>query len=487
MYIRLLVTIPLSLYTSRVLLKELGVDDYGIYTAVNGMIAMFTVLRAAFASASQRFYNVALASNDKSLLRKMFSTSIYIHILILIMLFIGIEAFGLWFIENRMEYPIERKADVYFVFHFMMISIIFVIMRIPFDGMIIAKEKMDFYAYLTIIDVVLKLLLVLLLLFLKENKLHLYTIFQLCVTIFTCLIAIIYCQLKFKIGITKGNWRLATDMGRFAGWGLIGNLGYALANQGIILLVNMFGGVVANAAQGIVEQVRSTLGNVINNTIVPASPQAVQVYVNGESTAFYDLIFRYSRLLFILTMIMVIPLFLYCQDILHLWLGIVPNYTLVFMQLILCYLIIRSLHEPLDLIFKSSGRLRSYQLISICLEIVTFISCYVALDLGSAVCIVFVIKIITEMLLIICLVKAAKKDGLPEKKYYLQVILPLLSTLLIAWTLSCFICTYIPNIFIGIPICVVLVGLCSYRISITPSERNAIWHLVKSKINRGNS
>ena len=174
MYLRLMITIPLSFYTSRVVLQQLGVDDYGIYQTVAGIITLFAVLRGAFDSATQRYYNVAIAQDDTGLLSKMFSTSLVVHLGITLFLVLFVCVFGMWFICYKMQYPPEKQSDVFFVFGTMVISIVFIVMNIPFSGMIIAKEHMKFYSYQSIIDVVFKLGLVFFLIFIHTNKLKIY-------------------------------------------------------------------------------------------------------------------------------------------------------------------------------------------------------------------------------------------------------------------------------------------------------------------------
>lgn len=425
MYLRLLITVPLALYTSRVLLQQLGVTDFGIYNAVGGVVALFATLRGAFSSSTQRFYNYALADNDNHLLSQMFSTSLVIHFGICAALILLIEAFGLWFIPNKMVFPPEQIGDVYFVFQMTVLTLVFIVMNIPFDGMVIAQERMGFYAYVTIWDAVAKLALVFLLIFVDTNKLRLYAVFQLCVSASTFLITLIYNRVRFQqVKFIGFHFKIFKDMASFASWGLMGNICYSLVNEGVNLLLNIFGGVVANAARGICYQVRNTLNSVVSNTFMASRPQGTQMYARKDFDNFFRLIHLGTKVLFGVASLMVFPLFFYTHDVLMLWLGEVPQYTVVFLQLSLFFLLVRTFHSPLDLVFQSSGRMKQYQITTVSISSLTFFLSWWLLSWGFRVYVVFVLQLVVEMVLTLALVLTAKKDGLNPLRYLLEVIKP---------------------------------------------------------------
>lgn len=425
MYLRLLVTVPLALYTSRILLQQLGVDDFGIYSAVGGIVSLFAVLRGAFSSSTQRFYNYAIASEDARQLSQMYSTSLVVHLGICVALVGLVECFGLWFIPNKMSFPPAQEGDVYFVFQTTVITLVFIVMNIPFDGMIVAKERMGFYAGITIWDAVVKLALVFILIFVDANKLRLYAIFQLCVSAATFFITLGFCRVKFRevkfVGFHQG---LFKDMATFAGWGLLGNICYSLVTEGTNLLLNVFGGVVANAARGISYQVRNTLNSVVSNTFIASRPQGTQLYAQGDFENFYKIVFIGSKIMFGVSLLMVLPLFCYTHEVLQLWLGEVPEYAVIFLKLLLVYTLVRAFHEPLDLVFKASGRMKQYQITTVCISSLTFFLSWVLLACGSPVYIVFVVSILVEVLLVGALVRLAERDRLNVRKYCLNVTLP---------------------------------------------------------------
>lgn len=487
LYLRLLVTMPLAFYTSRVLLQQLGVDDFGIYNAVSGIVVMFSSLRGAFASATQRFYNFAIGKGENKKLFSIFSTSITIHFFICIILITAIEVFGLWFIKNELVFPIERINAVYFVFQTVVISTVFIIMMIPFDAMVIAKERMSFYAHISILDVIFKLALVLSLFYIEIDKLKLYAIFMMLVSIIICSITIIYCYKNFiEIrGIIKFDKKIFKEMASFSIWNLFGNIAYSLVHEGINLILNLFGGVVANAARSISYQIRSAISTILVNSMTAMRPQATQNYANGNFTRFYNLIYLFSKILFCLACIMVLPFAFYITEILQLWLGIIPQYSEIFVLLILCHILVRSFHEPLDVIFKSSGRMKQYQLKSIFISVFTLPTSWILLKIGFPIYIVFLIMILSELLVLMSLLHLAQKDGLSIPIYIKKVILPSSRVLLINILFGIILTTQLNNIYfifnILIFICFSILSI--FTIGLEKGERQILLALIKKRRN----
>lgn len=483
MYLRLMVTIPLAFYTSRVVIQELGVDDYGVYQAIAGIIAMFTTLRTAFDSATQRYYNVAIAQNDESLLSQMYSSSLFIHSTIAVALVIIIEIFGTWFIKYKMNYPIEQASDVYFVFHTMVISVIFMVLTIPYSGMIVAKEHMKFYAYLSIIDVVLKLGLVFLLVFIKADKLRVYAVFQMSVFIILFILNYLYFRKNFtEVRIKRFSKKIIKNMSSFSGWAFLGNICYSLVHEGVNLLLNVFGGVIANAARGIAIQVRGVISNILTTTIMSARPQATQLFVLGERTAFWDIIYRYSKILFLLSSLMVIPIFIYSKEIINLWLGVEPQYSVIFLQLLMLYTLIRSFHEPLDIVFKSSGRMKVYQLTTVSISSMTFFLGWFLLKRGFPIFTPFIILCIIETVLLFALIYQAKVEGITYGIYAVRVLKPCCIYALFTITLSFTIKTLINNWFVSLTLSELFIVICIFIIGLTKNEKEMLITKIKDRM-----
>ena len=480
MYLRLIITIPIAFLTSRIVLQQLGVDDYGIYNIVGGIVSLFAILRTAFASSTQRFYNVSIASNDTEDLSKVYTTSIVIHIFIALILALIIELFGMWFIANEMNYPVGRSSDVYYCFHLSVIAMVIGVITIPFDAMVIAKEKMAFYAYVTILDVILRLILVTTLVFVIGNKLRLYAFFQLLVCTILFGMTLIYFKSHFKeVRFSSFDSVSLKKMTSFTLWGLFGNIGYSLSNQGTNLLLNIFGGVTANAAQGISMQIRNIIVKILADSILAVRPQAIQLFAKQDYEAFYSLIYTYTKILFVLAVILCAPLIIYSEDILRLWLGQVPPFAANFVILIMLYSIIRSYHEPLDIVFHASARMKTYQIIAIIFAVLTFVFSWIALTLGFGVYSVYGVFIITEIMLWSALALLAVKDGLNLSVYFKKSVLPVVLYCLACSLLCIGIYLLDINYILGILICVCINITLAFFGVLTKGQRHSI--LIKIK------
>lgn len=483
MYLRLIVTIPLAFFTSRIVLQQLGVADYGIYNVVGGVISFFSILRSSFASATQRFYNVAMATKDSIELSRLFTTSLVIHIIIAVGLAAVIEVFGTWFIGHKMNYPAGRESDVFFCLHTAVLGMIFTIVNIPFDAMVIAKERMAFYSHITILDVLLKLALVSILIFVSYEKLRLYAIFQMIVPIVVFTLTLIYYKKQFRdVAVSRFDGKILKKMSFFAGWGLFGNVGEALCNQGTNLLLNVFGGVVVNAAQGIAIQVRSIIARVLTDSIIALRPQATQLFARHEYKEFYKLIYSYTKILFSLAIILSMPIIMYAGDILYLWLGVVPEYAKAFVILLMVYSIIRSYHEPLDIIFKASARMKEYQLISAASMMMTFGLSWVTLSMGLGVYSVFIVLIIMEICLWYALACLAIKDGLNLSEYFLRGVLPALFYWILCAIIGGLIIVSGIYYLLGCMLYVAIALIIGFYIILSEKQRTLIVQKIISKI-----
>lgn len=483
MYLRLILTIPLSFITSRIVLQQLGVVDFGIYNVVGGIISFFAILRSSFAAATQRFYNVAIASDDNAALSRIYTTSLVVHVIIALALVLAIEIFGIWFIHHKMNYPVERTADVYFCFHLAVAALVFTIITIPFDAMVIAKERISFYAYLSILDIVLKLLLVCALIFITGDKLRIYAITQFIVPILLLLITFAYFKKNFpEVRLARFDAKSFREMSVFTGWGLLGNIGYSLSNQGTNLLLNVFGGVIVNTAQGISMQVRTIITKILGDTIVSVRPQGIQLFAKNERQEFFNLIYTYTKVLFALAVILCLPLIIYARQVLHFWLGSVPEYSTGFVILILLFCIVRSVHGPLDLVYHASGRMKPYQICALLAAVATFSLSWVALKLGFGVYSVYVIFMITDFLLSMSMVLMARRDGLAFGTFLHKAILPSLIFFCVCAVFSYGLYLMQLNFIVGIGISVCFNLTVAFYGLLSKSQRTTIISKVKNKL-----
>lgn len=364
LYLRMFVIMATQLYTSRVVLSTLGVVDYGIYNVVGGVVAMFGFLNSAMATATQRFLTFELGKKNIDGQIKIFNTSIQIHLLLAIIIFVLAETVGLWFLNHKMVIPLDRIEAAQWVFHCSIISSLIVVMSVPFNASLIAHEKMSAFAYISIIEVFLKLLIVFVLMVLDIDKLKLYAVLLLFVQTIIILIYNSYCvrkfeEIQFRRIFDKGYFK---KMITFSGWNILGVGANLCSGQGVNILLNMFFGPTVNAARAVTMQAMNAISQFSSNFMMAVNPQITKSYAVNNKEYLYDLIFKSSRVTFLLMSFLVIPLLFETPFILELWLKNVPEYTVHFFRLSLIIAIFDSLSLPLSQAIGATGNLKYYQI-----------------------------------------------------------------------------------------------------------------------------
>ena len=299
LYVRMLFTMAISLYTSRVILNTLGVVDYGIYNVVGGIVSMFTFLNGAMVTSTQRYLTFGLGKGDMERLREVFTTSIHIHIIISAIIVLLAETIGLWFFYEKMVIPAERKSAAMWVFQLSIISMVISVMSVPYNSAIVAHERMGAFAIVSVVEVMLKLFIVYLLVIIGTyDKLILYAILLACVHLFIRFCYTRYSHIHFPETrlIHKVDFPLMKEMGQFAGWNIWGSLAAMLFGTGINMLLNIFFGPVVNAARGIAVQVESAVVHFSTNFLMAVNPQITKLYAQGSLMEMHTLVFRASKL-----------------------------------------------------------------------------------------------------------------------------------------------------------------------------------------------
>ena len=416
----------LAIFTSRVLLATLGVENYGIYNVVGGVVAMFASIKSILASSVQRFLNFYKGKGEPDTVLKVFNTSINVHLILALLFAAVVEFVGIWFIKNQLVIPDGSLDSALFVFQCSLIAVIVTIVTIPYDAAVIANEHMNFYAYISVADTALKLLIIFLLPLLPFEYLNSYAVLVLAIAVLLRVISIIYSQRIAECRIVKiFDKDLFKDMSSFAGWNFFGCTASSLIEEGSNFVLNAFGGVVANAARGIAYQVRSAINLVSGNVVVASQPFIMQQAGVVDKTRFFDYIFLQTKVLFYIISLTSLPLYIYCEDVLALWLKEVPIYTLEFTRAILVYMVIMSFQKSLDIAFKSYGVMAKYQMVDTSIILLTLPAAYFVLALGCPLHYAFyafsVIRIIdyTAVLWL-----ANKQIGLSVSDYFVKVVLP---------------------------------------------------------------
>ena len=343
LYIRTFVMMPVSLYTSRIILEVLGENDFGVYNVVGGFIALLSFINSAMTKATQRFLNVELGKGNHDRVSRVYSMSLLIHFAIAVFIGFVLETVGLYFFETKLNIPPETQDAARIVYHISVVTACLHFIRIPDESSIIAYERMSFFAYVSIIEVMAKLGTVFLLFWAEDNRLVLYAVALMTVGILLNIIYAIYCKRNFTTCRFRFYFdiKLLKEMLFFSSWSLFGGIAHVASIQGISILLNIFFTVAVNAAMGVASQVFSAVNTLVTNFQKAVQPQIVQSYFSGDKSRFLELVFRSSKLSYFLLFFVAYPLILICRPVVELWLVCVPQYTVQFIQLYLIFLLIR--------------------------------------------------------------------------------------------------------------------------------------------------
>lgn len=479
LYVRMLFMLVISLYTSRVVLNTLGVVDYGINNVVGGVITMLGFLTNSLGAASSRYITYDLGKGDMAVMKKTFGNILTIHfILAAIVLVIG-ETLGLWFMSTQLQIPPERETAALWVYQFSIFSSILAVISVPYNATIIAHEKMSAFAYISIADAVLKLLIVYLLVIIPYDKLIIYAILYFCIQAFDRIVYGVYCSRHFEETHTrlKYDGKLFREIFAFAGWTMNGNLAIMGYTQGLNILLNMFFGPAVNAARGIAVQVQGVCQQFCNNFQMALNPQLTKSYAQGDLDNMHRLLVKSSKFSFYILFFIVLPLMFEAEFVLKLWLGIVPEHTVTFLRFILVVGLLYTLSNPIIVSVHATGRLKKFQIIEGTMLLTIVPIAYILLKcFGICPEYVFVVHIIVEL----CTQYARLRIVLPMigmklSNYLVFVIKPILSVVILTPWLPYIANTTIHGQWISFfavcIMCVLCISGCVYLIGCTASER----------------
>lgn len=386
LYVRMLFIMAVQLFTSRVVLNSLGIVDYGIYNVVGGIVTLFAFLNGAMVTSTQRYITFELGKGNLDRLKVVFTTCVHIHALISLAIVILGETIGLWFLYEKMIIPEDRIIAAIWVYQLSILTMIVQVMSVPYNSDIVAHEKMSVFAAISIVEVILKLLVVYLLLICNYDKLVFYAILIAGVQLFVRFLYTRYCNrhyIESKL-IWTFDKKLIKEIGQFMGWNIWGNLAATLFGTGLNLLLNVFFGPVVNAARAVAVQVEAAIAHFSSNFLMAVNPQITKLYAQNNLKEMHKLLFRSSKFTFFLLLALSLPVMVETEPILTVWLKHVPNYTVVFLRLLLCIAIVDSVARPLMTAVAATGRVRLYQsLVGGILLFIVPIS-YVVLKMGGS-------------------------------------------------------------------------------------------------------
>lgn len=489
LYIRMFITLIVGLFTSRVILDNLGVEDYGIYNLVGGFVAMFNILRSGLVSATQRFITYDLGRGDITELNRTFSTCVLIYIVISFLVILIAESIGPWFIENKLVIPSERYIAALWTFQLSLVMLVFSLISFPYNSLIISHERMTAFAYISIYEVVAKLVLTYLLYISPYDKLIIYSILMCIVQITVPILYMVYCWKHFEESKVQWsvNWSKVKEIYSFTGWAMLGGFASVGLTQGVNVILGMFFSPVVNAARGIAVQVQGIVNSFVGNFQMAMDPQIVKSYARGDVDYMQKLVFSSSKFSFFLLFILSLPLMFVADKLLSLWLVKVPEDSALFLRLIMITTMYDAISNPFAKAIQATGHIRKYQIVFSTFLILVVPISYLVLKFGADAYIVFVVHIILGFIAMCSrIILALHAINIPLKSFLNNVICPILIVSVLSIAVSYTIWLFMPEgfmyVFIMIIITILIVMISIYFFGLGVLERSMIKDKIKKII-----
>lgn len=494
LYFRQILIMLVSLYTSRVILQALGVEDFGIYNVVGGVVTMFSFITGTLGSASQRFLAYDMAKGDETKLRHTFSLILMSYFILAIVTILLSESCAVWFLNSKMTIPEERLYAANWVLQLSIVTFCIHIFQAPFMSVIIAHEKMDVYAYASIVEVIMKLIIVYLLHLFVFDKLIVYSILMCLNALGIFLFYYIYCYIKFKESRYKYYFNSIELKGlcSYAWWNVIGSIAIILRSQGINILLNIFFNPIVNAARGIAYQVNSAITSFYTNFYTAVRPQIVKNYAIGENSRMLSLICNSSRYAFYLVLVMIMPFMFYAQEILDIWLKTPPVMTDLFVKLVLISALIETLSIPLVSGLQAANRIKEIQLTVSMLYLLNIPISYLLLSYGYPAETPMYVNIVLIIMAFIPRIWIAHKIiGLSIRYYAKSVLAQIFIVTIFAFFIcylfsyvcpSCSLLSLIANSILMMVFTIIVIAC----IGVNSAERELVYNVLKRKINYDN-
>ena len=488
LYFRQILIMFVGLYTVRVVLNTLGVEDYGIYNIVGGVVVLFSFLSSALTQATQRFLSIELGKNDLLQFNRVFSLSFLVYLFLALFTLLLTETIGLWFLNTYLNIAENRMYAANWVYQISILTYICGLLRTPYNASILAHERMSFYAYMSFLEVSLSLFVVFILTIGTFDKLILYSILLFFVSVAILWIYKWFCISKYEECKYHFFWDpdLFSQLVSFSGWSMFGSMSVIATNQGVNILLNLFHGVATNAAMGITNQVSNAVNQFVNNFQIAFNPRIVKSYAEKDHVYLESLMFRSAKLSFFLLLILSVPILIKTETILTLWLHNIPEYVVTFIHFSLLALLIDSLSGPLWMVVQAIGKIKKYQLVISSIFWMNFIFSLLFLQLGFSPVVVFQVRcIISLMLLFTRLYLLVGMMQFKSGKFVTDVLMRCLFVAIIA-ILPSYLCSLWFSDLLGLLFnCLIAFSITPvviYGIGLQKNERSALNHLIKKKV-----
>ena len=384
LYGRMGLMMIISFFTARITLEALGVENYGINNVVGGLVSMFSLISSSLTSSASRFITFELGAGNKERLNRIFITSVNIHIVLAVIVVLAIETIGIWFLNNKMVIPADRLTAAHWVLQCSVVSFVVGLLSTPYNATILAHEKINIYAYVSMFDAVSRLAIVFAIKYYGGDKLILLAIISLIPILMKRFYYWYYCKKNFEECTYHFIWDKKTykEMFGFAGWNFIGCTAGQMKDQGVNIAINMFHGATINAARGIAMQINGIISQFSSNFMIAINPQITKEYANGNNKRIHQLISKGARLSYYLFLVISLPIFFEIEIILNIWLGQVPAHTILFTRLVIILSLIETMSHTLITAQLATGSIRNYQIAVGCILLTNFPISYLLLRLG---------------------------------------------------------------------------------------------------------
>lgn len=494
LYFRMLFMMLIGLYTSRINLQSLGVEDFGIYNVVGGIVVMFSIINGSITASISRFLTFEIGTGNMEKLKKIFSTSVTIQIGISLIILLLAETIGLWFLNNKMVIPESRIYAANWVYQFSIITFILNLISMPYNACIVAHEKMSAFAWITIYDAIAKLLVAWLTFIAPMDKLIFYAGFIVLIAFTQRIIYTSYClrnfeECHYKFVIDK---ELLKNMSGFAGWNFIGATSAILRDTGGNIVINMFSGPTVNAARAIASSINNAVLGFANSFMTAINPQITKSYASGDYNKMMGVIYKGAKFSFFLMLLIGLPVIMESEYIINLWLGQIPDHTVLFVQLTILYAISESISNPLITAMLATGKIKNYQIVVGGLQMLNLPISYICLRMGCIPETVLIVAIILSQCCFSARIYMLRSMiNLNAIDYLKKVYLRILSTLIIAFILPIIVKYNIENSLLGfivvITVSFISACVCILYIGCTNKERSIIYSYItkfKEKITK---
>ncbi len=488
LYIRMIVVMLVTLYTSRVVLHALGAEDFGINNVVGGIVTMLSFLSNTMLHSAQRFFSIELGRENYDQLKKVFKVSITIYLLIGVASLILGETVGMWFLHRYMTIPAERMVAAEWVLHFAVLTFCFSIMVLPYKAAIMARENMSIMAYLSILEAIAKLAIVYLLVVSPVDKLISFAALTFAVNVIITVAYMLFARIKYeecRFGISTER-KLFNEVMSFTGWSFMGHFATMIRSQGVNILLNVYCGPIVNAARALAFQVNTAVTNLYYNFFMAVKPQIIKYYSLENREEMFKLMIRGSKICYFLVFVISLPLLLETDFILGLWLKEVPEYTAIFVQLVLVNTLIEAVLAGLTTAIDATGDIKRYQSILTVILLASFFISWIVLCRGGAPFVpMIVIILLTFVRLVVQMYFVQKQISLKMSYFTKAVLVPMVLASFVSSILPCFLCKVMESGWLRLVVVLLVSCLGSmvffWFIGVQKEERSALLNLFKKK------